>query len=761
MVTEPPDGPTEQLLRVLERLPFVSGLKRDVSAIRGLVYSRRAPRIAAIGRPGSGRTTLGNALIGKSALPTDRSLPVGEWVRVDAEGARVDWLELDIDSADPPADRADGGDRADRLARALGEAHPDVVLLCASPSSLDSGLGALLGGAERALERIERQGEPRPPIVAVLTRVDELPPEAVVGTAWSEEKLQAIELAVQRLERATVERGLVATRHVAFASPKHGASHGVEALAQAVFDVLPEPAHLEAARAFPGATDERREVANRIVHACSTLALTVGLAPVPLSDVFIIAPLQVLMVSTVAHLGGRPWNRKAALEWIASMGVVGGAGLGFRWTAQQLVKLIPGAGSIVSAGVAGAGTATLGQSAIAYFLRDRRKELTAAAHAPGSNHRCGAFVAHPELRYRPRAMAHDDGIPLLPERLNMADWFLDARVREGKGGRAAVRVGDRALTYAEVQARANRVRHALADRGIDVEDRVLLLLPDGVEFVEAWFGRAQGGRRVLHGQPARHRGRHRLPARLHARARGRRARIDARSARARAREHPRCRVRLLVGGASEGWERVGGRARGRERSTDNAVTARDDLAGWLFTCGSTGQPKGACTATATSPGTPSAMRIASSALREDDVFVSVSRLFFGYATGTNLMFPFSVGGTAVLFPDSRRPTAVRRDRAARRHRADQRADDDQQDGRPPSAAPTSAIGAHVPARRRGAAARALPRWRSAPRVEILDGIGSAEMFHIYISNCPGDVKPGSPRGASCPGYEATDRRPGR
>ncbi len=135
---------------------------------------------------------------------------------------------------------------------------------------------------------------------------------------------------------------------------------------------------MEAARALVHAAGPRRDVANLIVKSCSTIALTVGLAPVPLSDALLIAPLQVVMVSAVAHLGGQPWDRKAAVEWLGSMGVVGGAGFGFRWAAQQLVKFIPGAGSIVSASVAGAGTVALGQSAIAYFLRERPfEELTA------------------------------------------------------------------------------------------------------------------------------------------------------------------------------------------------------------------------------------------------------------------------------------------------------------------------------------------------------------------------------------------------
>ena len=99
-----------------------------------------------------------------------------------------------------------------------------------------------------------------------------------------------------------------------------------------------------------------------------TLAVTVAVTPIPLSDMALIAPLQAMMVTAVAYISGRPWDLRTAGEWIAGLGLVGGAGFGLRWSAQQLVKLVPGAGSIVSASIAGAGTTALGKSAMAYFL---------------------------------------------------------------------------------------------------------------------------------------------------------------------------------------------------------------------------------------------------------------------------------------------------------------------------------------------------------------------------------------------------------
>jgi benzoate-CoA ligase family protein len=353
----------------------------------------------------------------------------------------------------------------------------------------------------------------------------------------------------------------------------------------------------------------------------------------------------------------------------------------------------------------------------------------------------------------------DAGLPTFPERFNMADYFLDARVREGRGGRVAVKVGDHAWTYADVQARANRASFALRDRGIDLEDRVLLFLPDGIEFVDAWFGTLKAGATFCMGNPlVTEDDMDYLLGYTRARAVVAHVSCLDRLAPALAR-HPRCRVRFVVGGAAAGfdaWEDALARASDR---TENADTSRDDVAGWLFTSGTTGRPKGALHCQRDFPYNTELYAKRTLGLTEDDVFVSVSRLFFGYATGTNLMFPFSVGGTAVLFPDKPSPdvlfdhvekhgvTVLTNVPAMIRQMVDSE-----------RAADLSTVRICL------SAGEALPaelyqRWIARwPSAEILDGIGSAEMFHIYITNRLGDVKLGS-LGRIVPGYEARIRGP--
>jgi benzoate-CoA ligase family protein len=357
-------------------------------------------------------------------------------------------------------------------------------------------------------------------------------------------------------------------------------------------------------------------------------------------------------------------------------------------------------------------------------------------------------------------MASDFAIPTFPERFNMADYYLDARVREGRGGHIAVRVGDARFTYSQVQRRANRARHALSERGIDIEDRVLLLLPDGIAFVDAWFGALKAGAVFCMGNPLATAedfdyllGYTRARAVVaHASTMDRLTEVIDR--------HPRCRTRFVVEGEHPGFESFEEALAGASDATDNADTSRDDVAGWLFTSGTTGKPKGAIHFHHDFPYNTELYAKRVLGLCESDVFVSVSRLFFGYATGTNLMFPFAVGGTAVLFPD--KPTPARLFEHIEQARvtvltnvpAMIRQMVDAVDGESAKAPPDLRS-----LRMCLSAGEALPpelyeRWiHRWPGVEILDGIGSAELFHIYITNRPGDVRLGS-LGRVVEGYEA-------
>ncbi len=358
--------------------------------------------------------------------------------------------------------------------------------------------------------------------------------------------------------------------------------------------------------------------------------------------------------------------------------------------------------------------------------------------------------------------------PTFPETFNMADYFLDQRIREGRGDKVAVYDDHGSYTYAQIVERSEQVCGALWQSDIRPEDRCLIGLPDCVEFVESFFGILKAGAVVAMVNPD-------LPTEdylYYLRYTRCRALIASADLVIRiAPLLPECdclRAVLIVGDCDMDllaaaripshiqvltWDLVQSSPR---RGT--YPTSKDDPAVWLFTSGSTGKPKAAVHFHHDFPYNTECYAQNVLGLSAADRTTAVSRLYFGYATGTNLMFPFAVGGSCVLFRG--RPTPeVLLDRISRHQvtvlasvpTALQRLLDHDPDAKLSSLRLITSAGEALPA-------ELADRFFRTYGVEILDGIGSAEMFHIYISNQPGNVRPGS-LGQLVPGYAARIVRP--
>ena len=353
-----------------------------------------------------------------------------------------------------------------------------------------------------------------------------------------------------------------------------------------------------------------------------------------------------------------------------------------------------------------------------------------------------------------------------PERFNMADYFLYQNLEEGREDKICLYYDDQQFTYKQVAQSSSRTGNALREAGLDIEQRVLIVLPDCPQFVWTWFGAARIGAVITMVNPL-------LPADDY------KYYLDYTRARVAVIHHSQldifrqatkdCRFLkavLVVDSSGQQLEQTPEGVRwlafeqliaAQPDECVRADTHRDDVAIWLFTSGSTGNPKGAVHLQHDLPYNTEVFAKATVGVNENDLTVSVPKLFFGYATGTNLLFPFAVGGATALF--SERSTPEKLFSMIERHR--------------PTILTTvpTMINAMLNAIETGSsshdlsslrfcysAGEALPielyeRWMKTCGVEIYDGIGSAEMFHIYISNRPGDVKPGS-LGKVVNGYEA-------
>ncbi|MEO6773538.1 MAG: benzoate-CoA ligase family protein [Kofleriaceae bacterium] len=373
--------------------------------------------------------------------------------------------------------------------------------------------------------------------------------------------------------------------------------------------------------------------------------------------------------------------------------------------------------------------------------------------------------------------------PTFADDLNLPDYFLFEREHEGRGERIALRFGERTWTYTQVADRARSLARFLVAAGLRPEQRVYLVLPDTPAFAWSIFGILAAGGVLCMGNPI-------APTEdlayvcdyIKCAALITTPEVAARLAPALA-ALPNLTTILLSPDAATGTDpeapvevpaevvRMGHQAlsldaaitRGRELTVPLPKLHRDDPAIWLFTAGSTGRSKAAMHSHRDFAFNTEVYAKDTVGYREDDIAVSVPRLFFGYATGTNLWFPFAVGASVGLF--SERPTAESVTAAIARYRATIVTNvptmlgkildlDDERRARGEPGVDLSSVRFHL------SAGEALPepllrRFQerfSTGGVEVYDGIGSAEMFHIYCSNRPGDIKPGS-LGRVVAGYE--------
>lgn len=335
---------------------------------------------------------------------------------------------------------------------------------------------------------------------------------------------------------------------------------------------------------------------------------------------------------------------------------------------------------------------------------------------------------------------------------NLAEHYLERNLGRGYADKTAIVVdhperGVARYSYREVSALSARYGHVLARRGLGLEDRLFIILEDGIEWAATFFGAQKLGVTTMFLNPN-------VTADelafylADSRARGV---VTTRAVAERLpTERPYLRAVVTVDDPALGAEL------GEQPTTlATAATTAEDFAVWLYSSGSTGAPKAAVHRAYDFVYNTERYPVEVLKMSEADVTLSVPKLFFGYATGSNLLFPFHFGGTAVLFPD--KPTPERLFELVERHRATILVNV------PTMIAQMATAYLERPRdlsslRLLKSAGEALPpelyaRWKAATGVEILDGIGSAEMFHIFISARLGEVVPGS-LGRLVSGYDA-------
>jgi benzoate-CoA ligase len=344
----------------------------------------------------------------------------------------------------------------------------------------------------------------------------------------------------------------------------------------------------------------------------------------------------------------------------------------------------------------------------------------------------------------------------IPRRYNAANDLLERNLRAGRGAKVAYLDDRGRYSYADLAARANRAANALLALGLAPEQRVLLALHDTIDFPAVFLGAIKAGIVPIAANT------------LLTAADYRYILDDSRAAalivsppllaafEQAFKEGGRIYLREVVvaGDAPAPYRRLDELLAKASEAFEAAATTADDPCFWLYSSGSTGSPKGTVHVQASMIQTAELYARPVLGIREDDVVFSAAKLFFAYGLGNALSFPLSVGATTVLMAERPTPAAVFK--RLTEHR--------------PSifygvptlyaamlASPDFPARDVLNLRRCVSAGEPLPaeigrRFKERTGVDILDGIGSTEMLHIFLSNRPDDVRYGT-TGVPVPGYE--------
>ena len=352
-------------------------------------------------------------------------------------------------------------------------------------------------------------------------------------------------------------------------------------------------------------------------------------------------------------------------------------------------------------------------------------------------------------------LSQDPPLVTVPRDYNVAVDFVDRRVDEGFAEKIAFIDDTGSHTYGALQDGTNRFGNAMLDLGLQPEQRVLLLQLDSIDFPIAFFGAIKAGLVAVPVNTLLTTDDYQYMLQ-DSRARALVVSAELLPVVAPILDHLPALHHIIVTGAGDtgGHATMAETLAGAAPTLTAAATSADDVAFWLYSSGSTGRPKGAPHLQSDMINTAVLYGLGVLGIRSDDVVYSAAKLFFAYGLGNALTFPMMVGATAVLMAGRPTPEAVMariKDNETSIFYgvptlyAGILADDGiTRDASSPRLRNCVSAGEALPE-------EVAKRWSDRFGVDILDGIGSTEMLHIFVSNRPGDVRYGS-TGLPVPGY---------
>lgn len=368
-------------------------LRSIIVEIEEVIIKSRAPVMYLIGRSGHGKSSLVNALANRDVAEvgaTKPTTPKSTSYTVTFEETYSTWEIIDsrgLFETTSPKD-ASPQNALDYVKKDIEKYKPDVILhVISAPEvrALENDFKAF----EDISKTIKKSIGVVPPTIIVLNRIDTLenprewPPEKSAREAWLIKELldyMTLDILKQKVEK--IDLNFPIKGYKIFDSNYIGIIPvcslednlwNIETLSMFIGEYLPKSALLD----FYQAQKRKgllRKISTLLIKRFSRIAAPIGSLSIPIADIVILTPLQMLMIALIGGLSCRSFSKETIHEFLVAEGINIGTGVGLRKVAQQLVKLIPAGGPVVSGAIASVGTYCIGKSAEAYFFSGEKRK---------------------------------------------------------------------------------------------------------------------------------------------------------------------------------------------------------------------------------------------------------------------------------------------------------------------------------------------------------------------------------------------------